>query len=75
MRTLQTLEMGTRIDEARGELVFSADILSCCAQHGESLLAPVHLHPQRGEARVESRPFGVPFCVEPWNFRTASLPA
>ena len=65
---LETLEMGKRIDEARGEVVFSADILSYYAQHGESLLAPVQLRPERGEARVESSPFGVLFCIEPWNF-------
>ena len=65
---LETAEMGKRIDEARGEVNFSADILSYYAQHGESFLAPVKLHPQRGEAHMESHPFGVLFCVEPWNF-------
>ena len=66
--SLETLEMGKRIDEARGEVVFSADILSYYAQHGELLLAPVQLHPGRGEARMESSPLGVLFCIEPWNF-------
>jgi succinate-semialdehyde dehydrogenase / glutarate-semialdehyde dehydrogenase len=65
---LETLEMGKRIDEARGEVVFSADILSYYAQHGEAFLAPVKLGPQQGEAHIESSPFGVLFCVEPWNF-------
>ncbi len=71
--SLATLEMGKRIDEARGEVVFSADILSYYAQHGESLLAPVQLHPGRGEAHVESSPFGVLFCIEPWNFPYCQL--
>ena len=65
---LETLEMGKRIEEARGEVVFSADILSYYAQHGEAFLAPVKLHPERGEAHMESSPLGVLFCVEPWNF-------
>ena len=65
---LETLEMGKRIDEARGEVVFSADILSYYAQHGEAFLAPVTLKPGQGEAHMESSPLGVLFCVEPWNF-------
>ena len=65
---LATLEMGKRIDEARGEVAFSADILSYYAQHGQAFLAPVELAPEQGEARMESSPFGVLFCVEPWNF-------
>jgi succinate-semialdehyde dehydrogenase/glutarate-semialdehyde dehydrogenase len=28
----------------------------------------VKLHPERGEAHMESSPIGVIFCVEPWNF-------
>jgi len=66
--TLETLEMGKRINEARGEVTFSADILSYYAQHAESFLAPVTLDPQAGEAHMESSPTGVLFCVEPWNF-------
>ena len=65
---LETLEMGKRIEEARGEVVFSANILSYYAQHGEAFLAPVKLHPERGEAHMESSPIGMLFCVEPWNF-------
>ena len=66
--SLATLEMGKRLDEARGEVLFSADILSYYAQHGEAFLAPVRLEPTQGEAHMESSPFGVLFCVEPWNF-------
>ena len=65
---LETLEMGKRLDEARGEVVFSADILSYYAQHGEAFLAPVALKPQYGQAHMESSPLGMLFCVEPWNF-------
>jgi len=65
---LATLEMGKRIDEARGEVNFSADILSYYAEHAESFLKPVKLNPKVGEAHMESSPFGVLFCVEPWNF-------
>jgi succinate-semialdehyde dehydrogenase/glutarate-semialdehyde dehydrogenase len=65
---LETLEMGKRIDEARGEVKFSADILAYYAKHAESFLAPEKLHPKVGEAQVESSPTGVLFCVEPWNF-------
>lgn len=65
---LETLEMGKRIDEARGEVRFSGDILAYYARHAESFLAPVKLYPNVGEARMESSPMGVLFCVEPWNF-------
>ena len=65
---LATLEMGKRIDEARGEVKFSGDILAYYGKHGEADLAPTKLHPKAGEAHMENSPFGVLFCVEPWNF-------
>jgi succinate-semialdehyde dehydrogenase/glutarate-semialdehyde dehydrogenase len=65
---LVTLEMGKRIDEARGEVKFSASILAYYAKNAERFLAPVTLHPAVGEAHMESSPIGVIFCVEPWNF-------
>jgi len=65
---LATLDMGKRINEARGEVKFSSDILAYYAKHAEAFLAPVKLHPTHGEAHMESSPFGVLFCVEPWNF-------
>ena len=65
---LETLEMGKRINEARGEVKFSGDILAYYAQHAESFLAPAKLHPKFGEAHMESSPLGVLLCVEPWNF-------
>jgi succinate-semialdehyde dehydrogenase/glutarate-semialdehyde dehydrogenase len=63
-----TLEMGKRISEARGEVEFSAKILSYYAKNAERFLAPMKLNPTHGEAHMESSPIGVIFCVEPWNF-------
>ncbi|RFO96914.1 succinate-semialdehyde dehydrogenase [Rhodoferax lacus] len=65
---LATLEMGKRINEARFEVSFSADILAYYADHAEEFLAPVALHPRAGQAHMESSPLGVLYCVEPWNF-------
>jgi len=63
-----TLEMGKRIEEARGEVRFSADILDYYAKHAERFLAPAKLSPTIGDAHMESSPIGVIFGVEPWNF-------
>lgn len=63
-----TLEMGKRIADARGEVAFSSAILSYYAKNAERFLAPVALHPAKGEAHIESSPIGVIFAVEPWNF-------
>ncbi|MDP1998820.1 MAG: NAD-dependent succinate-semialdehyde dehydrogenase [Rhodoferax sp.] len=65
---LATMEMGKRIDEARGEVKFSGDILAYYAEHAATFLAPTKLNPKVGEAHMESSPLGVLFCVEPWNF-------
>ena len=63
-----TIDMGKRIDEARGEVEFSAQILAYYATNAERFLAPLKLHPTIGHAHVESSPLGVILCVEPWNF-------
>ena len=65
---LVTLEMGKLIDQARDEVVLSADIIDYYAKNAEEFLAPQHLKPSSGEAEVESTPFGVLFGVQPWNF-------
>jgi succinate-semialdehyde dehydrogenase/glutarate-semialdehyde dehydrogenase len=65
---LVTMEMGKLIDQARGEVVLSADILEYYAKNAERFLAPQHLDPTSGEAEVESSPFGVLLGVQPWNF-------
>jgi succinate-semialdehyde dehydrogenase/glutarate-semialdehyde dehydrogenase len=63
-----TLEMGKLIDQARGEVALSADIIDYYAKNAERFLAPQHLKPGTGEAVVESTPLGVLFGVQPWNF-------
>jgi succinate-semialdehyde dehydrogenase/glutarate-semialdehyde dehydrogenase len=63
-----TLEMGKLIEEARGEVALSADIIEFYARNAERFLAPQNLKPGSGEAVVESTPFGVLFGVQPWNF-------
>ena len=63
-----TLEMGKLIDQARGEVALSADIIDYYARNAERFLAPLRLEPSSGEAEVESSPLGVLFGVEPWNF-------
>ena len=65
---LMTVDMGKRIDEARGEVEFSSQILAYYAKNAERFLAPVKLNPTIGHAHMESSPIGVIFCVEPWNF-------
>lgn len=63
-----TLEMGKRIQEARGEVEFSSSILAYYAKNAERFLADTELHPTMGEGHMESSPIGVIFGVEPWNF-------
>ena len=63
-----TVEMGKRISEARGEVEFSSRILAYYAKNAAKFLAPVKLHPEIGQAHMESSPIGVIFGVEPWNF-------
>ncbi len=63
-----TLEMGKLIEQARGEVTLSADIIDYYATNAERFLAPQDLKPGSGEAEIESSPFGVLFGVQPWNF-------
>jgi len=63
-----TLEMGKLLEESRGEVALSADIIDYYAENAERFLAPQQLSPASGEATIESSPFGVLFGVEPWNF-------
>ncbi len=63
-----TLEMGKLIAESRAEVLLSADILEYYARNAEQFLNPQKLHPQIGEAEVQSSPIGVLFGVQPWNF-------
>ncbi len=63
-----TLEMGKLIEQARGEVMLSADILDYYAKNAEGFLAPRQLTPESGQADVESSPIGVLLGIEPWNF-------
>ena len=63
-----TLEMGKRIEESRGEVALSADIIDYYAINAERFLTPQKLNPRSGEAIIENTPFGVLFGVQPWNF-------
>lgn len=65
---LITLEMGKLIEQARGEVLLSADIISYYAENAETFLAPVSLSQKTGEAQIFSRPIGLLFGVQPWNF-------
>jgi acyl-CoA reductase-like NAD-dependent aldehyde dehydrogenase len=51
-----TLEMSKLIDEARGEVLLSADIIDYYAENAERFLASRPLKPSSGEAEVESSP-------------------
>jgi succinate-semialdehyde dehydrogenase/glutarate-semialdehyde dehydrogenase len=63
-----TLEMGKRIDEARGEVAISANIIDYYAKNAGRFLAPQKLAPKSGQAVIENSPLGVLFGVQPWNF-------
>jgi succinate-semialdehyde dehydrogenase/glutarate-semialdehyde dehydrogenase len=65
---LATLEMGKLIEQARGEVVLSAEIIDYYAKNSERFLAPRQLKPTSGEAEVVSTPLGVLLGVQPWNF-------
>jgi len=65
---LITLEMGKRIEEARGEVLLSADIIEYYAINAEDFLATEQLKPDSGEAEIISTPIGVLFGIQPWNF-------
>ncbi|MDR3476452.1 MAG: NAD-dependent succinate-semialdehyde dehydrogenase [Gammaproteobacteria bacterium] len=63
-----TTEMGKLINEARGEVALSADILDYYATHAESFLKNQTVKVAQGEAFIEFCPIGVILGVEPWNF-------
>ena len=71
---LASLEMGRLINEARGEVKFSADIWRTTPRTASASWRLLEeLHPAIGEAHMESSPIGLIFCVEPWNFPSISL--
>ncbi|MEN6407202.1 MAG: NAD-dependent succinate-semialdehyde dehydrogenase [Thermoguttaceae bacterium] len=65
---LVTLEMGKLLEEARGEVTLSADIIDYYAKNAERFLAPERLKPSEGDAEVVNAPLGVLFGIQPWNF-------
>lgn len=63
-----TQEMGKLIEQARGEVSLSADIIEYYANNAVRFLAPQALSPESGEATIESSPIGALFGIQPWNF-------
>ena len=63
-----TLEMGELLEQARGEVALSADIIDYYANNAQRFLAPRRLKPSSGKAVVQSTPLGMLFGVQPWNF-------
>ena len=67
-----TLEMGKLIDQARGEVALSADIIDYYAKNAERFLAPEQLKPSSGEAEVESTRSACCSASSPGTFPTTS---
>jgi succinate-semialdehyde dehydrogenase/glutarate-semialdehyde dehydrogenase len=63
-----TIEMGKLINDARGEIELSADILDYYAKHAEQFLQNQKVKVSQGEAYIEFCPIGVILGIEPWNF-------
>ncbi len=63
-------EMGKPIEQAIGEVEFSAMIYRFYADNAESILAdePIELMGGEGSAVVRRSPFGVLLGIMPWNF-------
>lgn len=63
-------EMGKPLDEAEGEVDFSADIYDYYADHAEGFLADEELEVTSGpgSAVVRRTPVGVLLGIMPWNF-------
>ena len=63
-------EMGKAMDDALGEVDFSASIYGYYADHAEEFLAdePIDLLDGEGTAVVRRRPLGVILGIMPWNY-------
>jgi succinate-semialdehyde dehydrogenase/glutarate-semialdehyde dehydrogenase len=63
-------EMGKAMDDALGEVDFSAAIYGYYADHAEEFLAdePIALLEGEGSAVVRKRPLGVILGIMPWNY-------
>lgn len=63
-------EMGKPLDEAIGEVEFTAAIYSYYAEHARTFLAdePIELLAGEGSAVIRRQPIGVLLGVMPWNY-------
>ncbi len=63
-------EMGKPLDQALGEVDFSADIYAYYAENAEALMAdePITLRAGEGSALIRRRSLGVLLGIMPWNF-------
>ncbi|QDV09982.1 Succinate-semialdehyde dehydrogenase [NADP(+)] 1 [Planctomycetes bacterium Poly30] len=66
--TLITKEMGKRIEEARSEIEFCAEITEFYANGAESFLADEPMNVEGADAYIQYTPLGVLLGVMPWNF-------
>lgn len=65
---LITIEMGKRLEEAKGELGVVVDIFKYYADNAEKLLADENLVITGGEAVIRKSPVGVLIGIMPWNY-------
>ena len=70
-----TLEMGKLIDQARGEVVLSADIIDYYAKNAERFLAPNTSSRVRAKPRSKAALSGCCSASSPGTFPTTSLRA
>lgn len=70
LAALMVREMGKPLEDALGEIDFSASIYSYYADNAEQFLAdePITLLEGEGTAVVKKRPLGVLLGIMPWNF-------
>lgn len=64
---LAVLEMGKLIEQAKGEVELSANILDYYAERADRFLAPTRLE-EVDNASSQPFPIGILLAVEPWNF-------
>ena len=64
-----TLEQGKPLQEARGEILHSANYIKLYAELAEDLIKPCKVSSERNQtALVYRRPIGVVGAITPWNF-------
>src|SRR3954454_11958402 len=70
-----TREMGKPVNQAVGEIGFSAAIYEYYANNAPTLLAdePVELPAGEGSAVLRRRPLGVLLRIRPWTFRSSQV--